>query len=106
MTIPSAYVPIQYQFYTFMDSVSVAYDTYFGTTLGADTEYMLAYKYPYTSTSLNDPNIYCGPRTYVLGGAGNPLPAWLSFDPYNGIFTVQTADDAMVNYSPGHQVTL
>lgn len=34
------------------------------------------------------------------------MPAWLSFDADTGTISVQTTDDAMVNYSPGHLVTL
>ena len=34
------------------------------------------------------------------------MPAWLSFDADIGTISVQTTDDAMVNYSPGHLVTL
>lgn len=66
----------------------------------------MSYLYPYTSTSTNSANIYCGPRTYVLGGAGNPQPSWLSLDSNTGTLWVQTDDDLMVNYSPGHLVTL
>ena len=88
-TYPSAYVPEQYQFYTYMDSVSVAFHTYFASSMyTASTEYLFAYLNSYTSTTLNDPATYCGPRTYVLGGAGSPQPAWLSLDSYNGVITV------------------
>ena len=34
------------------------------------------------------------------------MPAWLSFNADSGTISVQTTDDAMVNYSPGHLVTL
>ncbi len=66
----------------------------------------MAYLFPYTSTKTNVASIYCGPRNYIFGGAGSPLPAWLTLFPNQGIISVQTDDDAMVNFSPGHLVTL
>lgn len=93
-----------------MDSVSVAYNTYVTNKIASfssyDTENLAAYLYPYDTTSNNLASIYCGKRTYVFGGAGNPMPAWLSFNADTGTISVQTTDDAMVNYSPGHLVTL
>lgn len=84
-----------------MDSVSVAYN--FETT---DTESQNAYLKPYTDSTINSASIYCGRRTYVLGGEGSPLPNWLTFDEATGTFLVSTTDDADINYSPGHLVTL
>ena len=93
-----------------MDSVSVTYNTYVTNKIASvasyDTEGLAAYLYPYDTTSDNLASIYCGKRTYVFGGAGNPMPAWLSFNEITGTLSVQTTDDAMVNYSPGHLVTL
>ena len=110
-SFPFGYISVQYQFYTFMDSVSVAHTNYMASELWmnsywTDTEALMAYLYPYTSTSSNSAGIYCGPRTYVLGGAGSPQPPWLTFDQTTGKLIVQTDDDAMINYLPGHLVTL
>lgn len=76
-TFPYGYISVQHQFYTYMDSVSVAHKNYMANALWnnynwKDTEALMAYLYPYTSTSSNSASIYCGPRTYVLGGAGSP----------------------------------
>ena len=94
-----------------MDSVSVAYNTYvtnqIASSLSYNTESLAAaYLYPYNAFSTNLASIYCGKRTNVFGGAGDPKPAWLSLDADTGTISVQTTDDAMVNYSPGHLVTL
>jgi hypothetical protein len=70
------------------------------------TENQNAYIHPLIALTDNSNSIYCGPRTYTLGGAGSPLPAWLTFDSITGTLSVMTADDTMVNYSPGHAVTL
>jgi hypothetical protein len=84
-----------------MDSVSVAYNSEV-----SNTENQNSYVNPYETTTDNSANIYCGKRTYVLGGAGSPLPNWLQFDDLTGTFSYGTADDALINYSPGHLVTL
>lgn len=34
------------------------------------------------------------------------MPAWLSLNSATGTLSVQTADDLMVNFSPGYDVTL
>lgn len=59
----------------------------------------------------NVAQIYCGPRQYFFNGATSPtptaaLPAWLTFDEINGILYLKTDDDLMINYSPGHTVTI
>ena len=94
--------PASFYFYQFIDSVSQVRDNSGLYTWDALSDPLVS--------DLNAGSTTCGRRTYTLGGDYVSSMTWLTSDWTNGVISVETNNDADINYlgntNRGYKVTL